>query len=96
MVELKAKVGTRGQIVIPKPIRDILHINAGDTMCLRVETDEILVRKESDSDILDKMFSLFEKLPVPENLDWKELYYSQFEEKYQKWSKNDTLFGEDE
>lgn len=38
-----AKVGERGQIVIPKEIRDLFHIQPGDTLLLLGEKDTGLV-----------------------------------------------------
>ena len=82
MVELKAKVGTRGQVVIPKAIREECNIHANDTVSFHVKNDHIEVRLEEDVDILERLFSRFpEKLPEPESSDLDELAYSQIEER---------------
>jgi len=81
MIELKAKVGSRGQIVIPKPIRDMFQIHPDEKVSFRVENNEILIRKENGEEILQRILTLFEKKkPLPKNIDWDELYYSQFGE----------------
>ena len=49
MITIKAKVGTRGQIVIPKPIREMFQIHAGEDMFFRVENNEILMTRWSSS-----------------------------------------------
>ena len=80
MLEIKAKVGSRGQVVIPKPIRDMFQIHAGEDMYFRVENSEILIRKEEGAKVLNRMVNRFQdKMPEPRKINWKELYYSQFE-----------------
>ena len=79
--EIRAKVGTRGQVVIPRPIREMFQIHAGESMYFRVENNEIMIRKEEGEKILNRLLSIFEeKMPEPEKMEWKGLYYSQFEE----------------
>ena len=80
MIEIRAKVGSRGQIVIPKPIREMFQIHSGENMFFRVENNEIIIRKEEGIKILNRMLDRFEeKKPEPKDINWKELYYSQFE-----------------
>ncbi|MDP7494590.1 MAG: AbrB/MazE/SpoVT family DNA-binding domain-containing protein [Candidatus Undinarchaeales archaeon] len=80
MLEIRSKVGSRGQIVIPKPIRDMFQIHSGERMSFRVENNEILMRKEDGAKILRRIFNRFEdKEPEPSKIDWDELYYSQFD-----------------
>ena len=80
MIELKVKVGSRGQIVIPKPIREMFHIKAGESIFFRVENDEILIRKEKGLKILKRMLNRIKnKGEEPKKIDWKSLYYSQFD-----------------
>lgn len=80
MLEIKAKVGSRGQIVIPKPIREMLHIKPGENMFFRVEKKDILIRKQEGKKLLNDMLNRIEnKKKEPKNIDWKEKYYSQFD-----------------
>ncbi len=80
MIGLKAKVGSRGQIVIPKPIRDMFNIHPEDRVSFRVENNEIIVQKEDGKKVLERMLSRFKKkMPEPEKIDWDELYYSMYE-----------------
>lgn len=53
-----AKVGDRGQIVIPKEARELFHIKPGDTLLIlgEKETGLIVSRPEVLSDIADKIF----------------------------------------
>ena len=81
MIEIKVKVGSRGQIVIPKPIREIFNITAGEHMFFRVQQNKIQIRKEEGQEILKNMLHrIKEKKNEPKHIDWKEMYYSQFDE----------------
>ncbi len=47
-MKLKAKVGPKGQIVIPKPIRDRLRVKPDDIVLLDIERERIVVEKTPD------------------------------------------------
>ena len=53
-----AKVGDRGQIVIPKEARQMFHIRPGDTLLIvgEVGTGLMISQPELLSDIADKIF----------------------------------------
>lgn len=53
-----AKVGDRGQIVIPKEARDLFHIKPGDTLLILGEEDTGLIvsRPEVLSNIANTIF----------------------------------------
>ena len=53
-----AKVGDRGQIVIPKEARELFHIQPGDTLLIVGEdkTGLIISRPEVLSDIANQIF----------------------------------------
>ena len=53
-----AKVGDRGQIVIPKEARELFHIHPGDTLLILGDEDTGLIvsRPEVLSDIADQLF----------------------------------------
>lgn len=53
-----AKVGDRGQIVIPKEARELFHIRPGDTLLILGEekTGLIVSRPEVLSDIANQLF----------------------------------------
>ena len=58
-----AKVGERGQIVIPKEAREIFGIQPGDTLLILGEEDTglIISRPEVLTDIANKFFKTLEK-----------------------------------
>lgn len=81
MLELKAKIGTRGQVVIPKPIRELFQIHAGEDVFFSVSNDEILVRKGPGMKILERLLNRVKNKSVePKDIDWDLEYYSQFED----------------
>ncbi len=54
-----AKVGERGQIVIPKEAREMFGIQPGDTLLILGETDAGLIvsRPEALNDLADKLLN---------------------------------------
>ena len=58
-----AKVGDRGQIVIPKEARELFGIQPGDTLLILGESDAGLIvsRPEELSDLADKILNNISK-----------------------------------
>ena len=58
-----AKVGDRGQIVIPKEAREMFGIQPGDTLLILGETDAGLIvsRPEALNDLADKLLNTVKK-----------------------------------
>ncbi len=58
-----AKVGDRGQIVIPKEARELFGIKPGDTLLILGETDVGLIvsRPEYLNDLADKLLNSVKK-----------------------------------
>lgn len=52
------KVGPKGQIVIPKEVRDMFHIAAGDTLILLADSEKgiAIERYETFAQIADAIF----------------------------------------
>ncbi len=73
-----AKVGERGQIVIPKDMRDLFNIESGDTLIVRaLEGRGILLMKAEDllakADILkDLAFQILETADKEDDIKDKE------------------------
>jgi len=81
LLELRSKVGTRGQVVIPGPIREMFDIQAGENVFFRVSNGEVILRREDGRITLDNMLSRVDKKkPEPKKMDWDAEHYSQFGE----------------
>ena len=78
MIRLKSKIGERGQVVIPKPIREMLNLKSGGTVSFRVENDKIIIEAKEGDKILGEFLSEIEKKKEPEEIDWDREYYQQF------------------
>jgi len=49
-----AKMSTKGQIVIPKHLRDELGLKPGDPLVVGVDGDRLILRKITLSDLLEE------------------------------------------
>lgn len=43
-----AKLTSKGQVTVPKPVRDALGLEAGDRLVFRVEADRAIIAKTPD------------------------------------------------
>ncbi len=82
-IQLSSKIGAKGQVVIPKPIRKRLGVEPFSEIVFDLEEDKVIVKKKkNDLEILEEFFNAVQfKGKLPKNIDWDEEYYSQFEEK---------------
>lgn len=48
---IRVEVGKKGYIIIPKTVRDLLNINEGDALILRIDDGKIVLEKERKIDI---------------------------------------------
>ncbi|MBI5072361.1 AbrB/MazE/SpoVT family DNA-binding domain-containing protein [Candidatus Woesearchaeota archaeon] len=81
-IQLQATIGEKGQIVIPKPIRDKFHLRPFTMLVFDVEEERIILKKREEGlAALERYASaLKKKKPAPQKIDWNKLYYSQYEE----------------
>lgn len=81
MVELKLKagVGEKGQVVIPKPVRDLFGINPGSEVIFSIQDDRIVIEKKNPREVLNEFLTAVkDRIKLPKKVDWDEMYYSQF------------------
>ena len=75
-LEIEATVGQRGQVVIPKPIRDAYDLRPGATVRFSIEDGQIIIR--GDDDALITYLDAIEKRPEPDEIDWDEQYAARY------------------
>ena len=61
---MKAKVSEKGQVTIPKPVRDKLGIGAGDELDFEVEAGRIVVAKIAEQDPIDAAWGILPPLGI--------------------------------
>ncbi len=79
MIKLRSRIGPKGQVVIPKPIRDTFGFESGEEVYFHVHDDEVILEKKSGEKVLEEFISEIKKKSPPKKIDWDELYSSQFE-----------------
>ena len=80
-IQLVSKVGEKGQIVIPKPIRQKFNISPNTEVVFDVDEEKIFLKKrKSDADLIEEFVSAVKnKIKFPKKIDWDEEYYSQYD-----------------
>lgn len=73
---IERTVGERGQVVIPKPIREMFDLRPGASVYFSVEDDAILVRTGSNA--LEEYLATGASLEEPESIDWDAAYYARY------------------
>jgi AbrB family looped-hinge helix DNA binding protein len=58
-MDVRAKITSKGQVTIPKTVRDALDLHAGDELLFRVERSRAVVAKTPD------FLSLAGSVPIP-------------------------------
>ena len=82
MVGIKTKVGLKGQIVIPKVLRDEYNISPGDEVIIK-EDNNILILEKSKEDIVKKLEEMAKKIRFN-----KKINVHSIEEEYEeRWKK---------
>lgn len=59
------KVSSKGQITIPKSLRDAVHLNPGDSLALTLNGNELIMRR-----VTTTVFDLIGSIPVDAPLDF--------------------------
>ncbi len=74
---IKRKLGPKGQVVIPKDARELLHIKPGSEILIEILENQIIIRPATDAkDFLQKFIKTPKKLD--KKLDYKKLFDEQY------------------
>ena len=81
-MKIPRKIGPKGQIVIPKIIRDYLHIKPGDMVVMEVREGEIvIIPGKSPREFVEDFCSVV-KEKLTEKIDMERLIESEVEERF--------------
>ena len=86
MKEIKARMSTKGQIVIPKEFRDKNKLYPNEEVIIRNENGKIIIEKEEE-DIVEKLRQIAIKINQGKKRkrlsakQMKEIFYEQYEER---------------
>jgi AbrB family looped-hinge helix DNA binding protein len=80
-MQIKSKLGPKGQIVIPKMVRDFLGLESGDEVVLEVRDKEVMIRRGVDpARFVDDFCSLISR-KLKEKVDLEKLLEGEVEER---------------
>ncbi len=75
---MKRKIGPKGQVVIPKDIRELLNINPGSELLIELNGNEIIMRvARNDENFLEAFTKTPKKLK--NKIDYKKLLDEQYD-----------------
>lgn len=82
-MQMKRTVGEKGQVVLPKDIRDYVGIKPGSQVTFEVRGDEIVIRPQKSGKEFLEDFLNVPKLKKPLTIkDIKKILDEQYEEEY--------------
>jgi len=82
-VRLRAKVGPKYQVVVPKEVRAILGIRRGDTVVFEIKGGELLLRRERTGFSAEKLLSIVpEGRKLTKKIDLENIISSEVTDKW--------------
>jgi len=79
-MKIKRTIGRKGQIVIPKDVRECLSLKPGSPVVLEVREGEVVIRPEMNPEEFVKKFCEFPK-KLNEKIDLRRIYEEELEER---------------
>lgn len=86
ILKMKMKVGPKGQVVIPKEMRDEKKILPGDEVLMELSDEGILIEKPK-RDIIEEMKKIAKSIGYKGKID-PHLYEEELEERWKKASRS--------
>ena len=74
------ELGAKGQLVVPKDIRDHFGLKKGSKVVFEVKDDKIIIKPQKNEEFIDTFCHTVEK-KLKKRIDIKELYSGQIEER---------------
>ena len=71
-------LGEKGQIVIPKDIREYFGLKWGSRLLFEVKNDEIIIRPQKDEEFAEEFCSIVEE-KLTKKIEINRLYHEQIE-----------------
>ena len=90
MVELKVRLGSKGQVVIPKIFRNLFKMHPGNEIIITIEKDKGVLIRKTEGNAANRFKELAERelKKVPDQKKIKKIVDEQYEDKYASWIKN--------
>lgn len=79
-MEIKRKIGQKGQLVIPKVVREFLGVKPGDEVVMEVRGREVFIRPEVGPEKFVEAFCFVVKEKLREKVDLEKLLEEEVEE----------------
>lgn len=70
LVWLEAVVGAKGQVVVPKPLRDAAGVHPGDHLLCGLADGQIILRKSDPAKWVEEFLAIAPKRKEPKHIDW--------------------------
>ena len=81
---VKREIGSKGQVVIPKDIREMLRLRRGETVVFEIKGDEVIIKKEQNPEEFLRDF--FDTPKLRKKISWKEIK-KELEERHERRNK---------
>ncbi len=77
-IELSARIGEKGQVVIPKPLRDQFGLSPESEIVFSVEDEKIVLQKKDNRKIYEEFVGAFKKRKLKKLPDIDGMYEERF------------------
>lgn len=80
-MKIRKRLGLKGQLVIPKVVRDFLGINPGDEVVIEVREKEVVIRSGLDPEDFVEAFCSIAETKLKEKIDLERIMEEEVEER---------------